>query len=285
MIGKTAYSVLLCIFLILLISENLFPLRKRTHKLIPRLILNILFTGLVFLAGSYIVRNAALKTSEWVANQDYGVSLMVPLPTWGKIIAGVLLLDLTFYYWHWLNHNFLLFWRFHNIHHIDPDLDVSTSFRFHFGEIIYSAPFRVVQVLVLGISPLTYFIYEGLFNCGTMFHHSNVRIPLKIERLLNKVIVTPRMHGIHHSDVRRETNANYSVIFSCWDYLHRTLVLNVPQRVIRIGVPAYQEKQDNRFWRLIITPFIKQRNYGRYSDGSHPSSNQKSNIRPHRMIE
>ena len=63
---------------------------------------------------------------------------MVPLPKWGQILFGVLLLDLTFYYWHWLNHNILLFWRFHNIHHIDPDLDISTSFRFHFVEIAYT---------------------------------------------------------------------------------------------------------------------------------------------------
>ena len=213
---------LLCLFLMLLISENIFPLINRKYKFIPRFFLNLLFTGLVFLTGSLIVRNAALKSSEWIVNQGFGVTSMIPLPTWGQILLGVLLMDLTFYYWHWLNHNLPLFWRFHTIHHIDPDLDVSTSFRFHFVEIIYSAPFRVVQVLILGISPLTYLIYEALFTCGTLFHHSNVRLPLTIERLLNTVIVTPRMHGIHHSTVRNETNSNYSVIFSWWDRLHKT---------------------------------------------------------------
>jgi sterol desaturase/sphingolipid hydroxylase (fatty acid hydroxylase superfamily) len=210
---------------------------------------------------------------------------MVPLPKWGRILFGVLLLDLTFYYWHWLNHNLLLFWRFHNIHHIDPDLDVSTSFRFHFVEIVYSAPFRIVQVLLLGISPLTYLFYEALFTCGTMFHHSNIRLPLKIESLLNKIIVTPRMHGIHHSTAKRETNSNYSVIFSWWDCLHKTLLLNVPQISIRIGVPAYQEEKDNRFWALLITPFVKQRDYGRYENGSRPSSHQENTIKATTMLE
>ena len=275
---------LFCIFLILLISENIFPLRKRNYKFIPRFFLNLLFTGLVFLAGSLIVRNSALTTSQWIVKQGFGITSRGPFPTWGNILLGVLLLDLTFYYWHRLNHTLSLFWRFHNIHHIDPDLDVTTSFRFHFVEIVYSAPFRVVQVLILGISPLTYLIYEALFTCGTMFHHSNVRLPLTIERLLNRVIVTPRMHGIHHSTVRNETNSNYSVIFSWWDRFHKTLVLNVPQLSIKIGVPAYQETKDNRFWALITTPFMKQREYGRDANGSCPSSNQEITLKATRMI-
>lgn len=275
---------LFCIFLILLIFENIFPLRKRNYKFIPRFFLNLIFTGLVFLAGSLIVRNSALTTSQWIVKQGFGITSRVPFPTWGNILLGVLLLDLTFYYWHRLNHTLSLFWRFHNIHHIDPDLDVTTSFRFHFVEIVYSAPFRVVQVLILGISPLTYLIYEALFTCGTMFHHSNVRLPLTIERLLNRVIVTPRMHGIHHSTVRNETNSNYSVIFSWWDRFHKTLVLNVPQLSIKIGVPAYQETKDNRFWALITTPFMKQREYGRDANGSCPSSNQEITLKATRMI-
>jgi sterol desaturase/sphingolipid hydroxylase (fatty acid hydroxylase superfamily) len=143
----------------------------------------------------------------------------------------------------------------------------------------------VLQVLLLGISPLTYLIYEALFTCGTLFHHSNVRLPLTIERLLNTVIVTPRMHGIHHSTVRNETNSNYSVIFSWWDRFHKTLVLNVPQLSIKIGVPAYQEIKDNRFWALIITPFMKQREYGRDANGSRPGSNQESHINVTTLLE
>ena len=124
-------------------------------------------------------------------------------------------MDLTFYYWHRLNHLRPLLWRFHNVHHVDPDMDVTTSFRFHLGEVLYSTLFRLLQVGLMGVSPLTYLLYEFIFNCATMFHHSNVRLPLAWERLLNRVFVTPRMHGVHHSALGPETNSNYSVIFSC----------------------------------------------------------------------
>src|SRR6185503_18602759 len=105
---------------------------------------------------------------------------------------------------------------------IDPDLDVSTGFRFHFGEIALSSIFRVVQIGLIGPSLTTFLVYELVFLVNTLFHHSNVRLPVDVERLLNKVFVTPRMHGIHHSQVRTELNSNFSVVFSWWDRLHRT---------------------------------------------------------------
>jgi sterol desaturase/sphingolipid hydroxylase (fatty acid hydroxylase superfamily) len=194
-------------------------------------------------------------------------------------------MDLTFYYWHWLNHNICLLWRFHNVHHIDPDLDVTTSFRFHLVEILYSTAFRVLQVLVLGVAPLSYAIYGTIFMCATMFHHSNIRFPIGLERVFNKIIVTPRMHGIHHSAVKSETNSNYSVIFRWWDWLHKTLVLNVPQQAIQIGVPAYKKQEDNRLWSLLKMPFISQRKYWIFEDGSLPQSNQRQDLKVTSMLE
>jgi sterol desaturase/sphingolipid hydroxylase (fatty acid hydroxylase superfamily) len=153
---------------------------------------------------------------------------------------------------------------------VDPDLDVSTSFRFHFGEVLYSVGFRALQVYLIGISLLTYLVYELIFQCATMFHHSNIRLPITFERCLNKVIVTPRMHGIHHSIVQNETNSNYSVIFRWWDVMHGTLRLNVKQSDVVIGVPAYFGPEDNKFLNLLILPFRKQREYWRLPDGKKP---------------
>lgn len=179
-------------------------------------------------------------------------------------------MDLSFYWWHWVNHRMPILWRFHNIHHIDPDLDVSTSFRFHIIEILMSTGFRVLQIGIIGIQPVTYIIYEFVFTCSTMFHHSNVRLPIGLERFLNAIFVTPRMHGIHHSIVREETNSNYSVIFSWWDYIHKSLCLNIPQSEITIGVPAYIELSDNKVFRLLLLPFKRQKEYWRMSDGTIP---------------
>jgi sterol desaturase/sphingolipid hydroxylase (fatty acid hydroxylase superfamily) len=271
------------IFVLLLLVEQFNPLRQRTRPLLSRFAMNLVLTATVFLVGSFVVRNAGLGTSVWTTERGIGIAFLLPLPRWGRVGIGILLMDLTFYYWHRVNHRIRLLWRFHNVHHIDPDLDVSTSYRFHPGEIAYSSIFRVVQMLVIGADPFTYAIYETIFSAETMFHHSNVRLPIGFERLLNKVVVTPRMHGVHHSAVGGETNSNYSVIFPWWDCLHRTLLLNVPQSSIRIGVPGYLESQDNRFWNLVKMPFITQKRYWCYPDGKAPKSNRDDNTRVTQM--
>lgn len=272
------------IFILLLLAERVIPLRQRTRPFFGRLVKNLCMTAAAFLAGSLLVRKVGLGTSQWAVQQGLGAVLLVPLPRWGRIAIGFLLMDLAFYWWHRANHRVRLLWRFHNVHHIDPDLDVSTSFRFHFGEIAYSSVFRVFQVLLIGADPLTYAVYETVFSAETMFHHSNIRLPVGLERWLNKIIVTPRMHGVHHSAVGAETNSNYSVIFPWWDRLSRTLMLNVPQSSIRIGVPGYLEPQDNWLWSLLIMPFVKQKRYWCFADGKAPKSNQDRTARATRML-
>ncbi|MGH7936728.1 MAG: sterol desaturase family protein, partial [Chthoniobacterales bacterium] len=148
------------------------------------------------------------------------------------------------------------------------DLDVSTAFRFHFGELALAAAMGVVQVSVIGISAWAFAIYQLAFQVEVIFHHSNWRLPIGFERLLSKIIVTPRMHGIHHSQVRRENNSNFGTIFTFWDRLHRTLGLNIPQSAIVVGIPAYMLPQDNEVANALLLPFRKQRDYWRARDGS-----------------
>ncbi len=254
-------AIVLVIFLVLLLLEKLFPLRERTNSLLGRLTINFCVTALAFAANAALVQPAAKFMLHWTKQESFGLVYLVELPSWVKFAIGFLLLDLSFYYWHRANHKFPLLWRFHNAHHIDPDLDVSTGFRFHFIEIAFSAIFRILQVGLIGVSFTTFAIYELIFQANTLFHHSNVQLPLQLERWLNMILVTPRMHGIHHSQVQEETNSNYSVVFPWWDRLHQTLRLNVPASEIAIGVPAYTKPEDNNILNILSMPFQKQRDY------------------------
>ena len=267
-ISRLFMILLVAVLALLLVLETARPLRRPKRRRGQRFPVNIFLTALAFAAGSLVVRPAALGLAFWAQDHSLGLShLLLPSFPWAQTALGIIWMDLTFYYWHRFNHLRPLLWRFHNVHHVDPDLDVTTSFRFHFGEVLYSTPFRVLQVGLFGVSPATYLLYEFLFNCATMFHHSNVRLPLALERLLNKVLVTPRMHGIHHSAVGPETNSNYSVVFSCWDRLNSSLRLNVPQAEVIIGVPAYLRPGDNRLARLLQLPILRQRSYWRFPSG------------------
>ena len=260
-------AVVAAAVLVFLLAERAFPLRAQRWPWLRELAVNLALSALAFGVSAVLVRPAALRAMGWSQTRDLGLVYLVAMPAWARGVLVFLLLDLTFYYWHRLNHQVPALWRFHNVHHCDPDLGVSTSFRFHFAEVALSAVFRVVQVLVIGAALPVYAVYEVVFQLNTLFHHSNVRLPIVLERLLNRVLVTPRMHGIHHSQVRQETSSNYSVVFSWWDRLHRTLRLNVPQARIVIGVPGYAAPGDNQLPQLLSMPFRKQRDYWTRPDG------------------
>ncbi len=252
-------AVLVGVFLVFLALERLVPLRRLTRPWLGRLVTNAVMSGLTFLAGMIVIKSVTGFLMGWSLQNSFGLLYLGNLWPVLQVGIGFLFMDLTFYYWHRTTHEVRFLWRFHRVHHIDPGLDVSSSFRFHFAEIILSVGFRAAQVVLLGIAPVTYVIYELFFQGATLFHHSNIRLPIGLERVLNKVIVTPRMHGIHHSAIIAESNSNYSVIFRWWDALHRSLRLNVPQSQITIGVAGFQQAKDNTVAKLLLTPLARQK--------------------------
>ena len=254
-------------FLVLLALEQAFPLRKAKGPLWPRLRVNFCVAILALTVAAILVKPAASALLEQASRQSFGLVPLLPLPEVMQWVIGFLLLDLSFYYWHRANHAWRFLWRFHNAHHIDPDLDVSTAYRFHFVEIGFSAGFRVIQIVLIGGQPWVFIAYEFVFQLNTLFQHSNVCLPIAVERWLSLILVTPRMHGIHHSQIRKENNSNWSSVFSCWDRLHGSLCLNIPQAQVRIGIPAYSLPEDNRVMKILVMPFRKQRDYWRGPSG------------------
>lgn len=163
------------------------------------------------------------------------------------------------------------------MHHTDLDLDITTSFRFHFGELIGSVFFRGAAVILIGISPLMVLVYEIAFEASNQFQHSNMRIPFRFEKILNKILVTPRMHGIHHSMKKRETDSNFSIVFSFWDRLHSTIRLNVHQDVIVTGVPVYPDEKELTTGKLLKLPFKRIRDWN--EDVEKPEEGDKNEMK------
>jgi sterol desaturase/sphingolipid hydroxylase (fatty acid hydroxylase superfamily) len=119
-------------------------------------------------------------------------------------------------------HQLPLAWRFHQLHHTDRSMNVSTAYRFHPIEIISSSIPKLLLIWLLGISSNFVLIYELVFTVVVALHHSNWAISESIDRLLALVIVTPNLHRIHHSQVVAETNSNYGSVLNWWDRIFRT---------------------------------------------------------------
>lgn len=271
MAAKVALAAPVAFFVLLLVLERRFPLRRRKRAFGRRFLTNVIVTAASFGVAAITVKPVVLWIAVGNLERPFGLIHFGGMPWAVRFAVGFVLMDLTFYWWHRAAHEVGLLWRFHNVHHFDPDLDVSTSFRFHFAEIAISTGFRFLQAFLLGVTPVIVVVYEVVFLTGTLFHHSNIRLPLGLERALNLVFVTPRMHGIHHSQVPGETNSNYSSVFRCWDRLHRTLVLDVAQDRISIGVPGYMRRHNNRLWSILSAPFLRQKEYWVWPNGKTPT--------------
>jgi sterol desaturase/sphingolipid hydroxylase (fatty acid hydroxylase superfamily) len=239
--------------------ETARPLRRRREPRLRRTVRN-LTTGVLSLAVvTFLQAPILMPLVLWADQHRIGLINLVRLPAAVEVVTAVLLLDYTLWHWHRINHRVPFFWRFHLVHHVDRDMDASTALRFHFGEHALSIGWRVLQVMAIGPSPVAIWIFHALLVASILFHHSNTRLPVRLERILVRLIVTPRMHGIHHSDWRNETNSNWSSLLSAWDYLHRTILLSIPQEKIVVGVPAYEAPEDVTIGRILWMPFRRQR--------------------------
>jgi sterol desaturase/sphingolipid hydroxylase (fatty acid hydroxylase superfamily) len=254
-----AYAVVLGSFAALLMLEALRPLRARVEPKLRRVARNLGLAGLAAAILNVLQAPLLVPVAHWAHGRDLGLLNRVELPRGVEIAAAVVLLDYTLWHWHWLTHRVPFLWRFHVVHHVDLDLDASTALRFHFGEMMLSVPYRLLQVVVIGADPAAVALWQVLLLVSILFHHSNLRLPAGLERVLVRVVVTPRMHGIHHSDYENETHSNWSSLLSAWDYLHGTLLLSVPQRAIAIGVPPYRDPRDVTLGKMLALPFRKRR--------------------------
>jgi sterol desaturase/sphingolipid hydroxylase (fatty acid hydroxylase superfamily) len=244
---------------LLLWLERRRPLRRAVEPKPRREARNLAVAAAGAAALGLTEKPLAEALTSLVERRRWGLLKVLRLPAWAEVALAVVLLDYTLYLWHVLTHRVPFLWRFHLVHHVDLDLDASTALRFHFAELVASVPFRAAQILLIGVSPLAFSAWQTFLMLSILFHHSNVRLPVEVERRLNRLVVTPRMHGIHHSDVREETNANWSSGLTVWDWLHGTLRLDVPQSEITIGVPAYRDAHELELAEILKMPFTEER--------------------------
>ncbi len=217
-------------------AQPFFPLFHRTsdraRHAVRNLVLGVLNTVLV----AVVFAGLWLAVTQWAAAHRFGLLNTWDLAPWLRFVLAVLLLDAWTYLWHWLNHRVPFFWRFHRWHHADRAMDVTTASRFHTGEIILSSLLRVPVLALIGCGVGELALYELMLFAVVQFHHANIALPERLDRVLRLVIVTPSLHKVHHSIVRAESDSNYSSLFSWWDRVFGSRRFAADPRKIVFGV-------------------------------------------------
>lgn len=200
----------------------------------------------------------AYEAAIYAQQQQFGLFHSIDFAPYPAIIAlSVLLLDFAIYFQHMVFHRVPLLWRLHRMHHADQDIDVTTGSRFHPIEIVLSMWIKIGLILVLGVPPLAVVIFEIVLNASAMFNHSNAYLPLKLDGILRKVVVTPDMHRVHHSVIAKETHSNFGFFLSVWDRwlgTYRAQPIAGHDKVV-IGIPLFQRNQEQRIDKMLTQPF------------------------------
>jgi sterol desaturase/sphingolipid hydroxylase (fatty acid hydroxylase superfamily) len=235
--------------------ESRRALRSVHRSKLRRDVRNLIIAGPAGAVMQALDMPVALAVAQLAEEKGWGVLPRLGLPAGIASIAGILLLDYSLYWWHYLTHRVSALWRFHQVHHIDQEMDATTALRFHFGEVTISVAFRAAQIAAIGPSPVTVAIWQVFLFLCILFHHSNVRLPVGWERKLARFVVTPRLHGIHHSIVPQEVNSNWSSGLTVWDWLHSTLRTETPQWALTLGVPGFLGPSEPTAVEALNLPF------------------------------
>ncbi|MEO1167878.1 MAG: sterol desaturase family protein [Pseudomonadota bacterium] len=255
--GAIRLSVFAGIFATMALAETLFARKTRTQKRTSRWFTNWALVVIDTAVLRIIFPVLAVGVSVYAQQKGWGLFNVIALPTWLEIMIAIALLDMAVWAQHVATHKIPLLWRFHKVHHVDRDIDVTTGVRFHPVEIVLSMAYKLAVVVALGPAALAVFLFEVILNASAMFNHSNVKLPLGMDTVLRTFIVTPDMHRVHHSIVRRETDSNYGFFLSVWDRLFRTYIAQ-PEKGHDGVVIGLEEHQDDApsslIWSLIL-PF------------------------------
>ncbi len=245
------------VLLMMAILEFLLPKRNVNAKRSIRWSSNIGIVILDSVIARIILPTTTIAVALYADANGLGLFNIILENSWVTIVLSILILDVLIYGQHVVFHKISWLWRFHRMHHSDTHIDVTTGIRFHPIEIILSLLIKFAAIVVLGIPALAILLFEIILNATSMITHSNLSIPLWLDKLLRTVFVTPDMHRVHHSVYRNETDSNYGFNFSFWDRLFGTYT-DQPKDThskMRIGIEKFRDDREQFLDKLLTQPF------------------------------
>ncbi|MCF6233453.1 MAG: sterol desaturase family protein [Rhodobacteraceae bacterium] len=254
-------GIFLGLFVLFALAEHLVPRKSRTQPRSTRWVTNwgmtVINTATLRLMA-FLLPVLAVGAALDAGQKGWGLLNWLDWPLWIEVIVTILFLDFAIWAQHVITHKIPLLWRLHRVHHSDTDIDVTTAIRFHPIEIALSMLLKIGLVYLLGPAAIAVILFEIILNGTAMFNHSNLALPLRVDKILRRILVTPDMHRVHHSVHRHEHDSNYGFSLSIWDHMFGTYVAQPGEGHddMKIGLRWQDDKPSKLGWSLRL-PFGK----------------------------
>ena len=246
------------VFALMAAWEIAAPRRALAQSKAVRWYANLGIVALNTVIARIVFPLAPVAVAIVAAERGWGVFNIADVPPGLAIVASVVILDFAIYLQHVMVHAVPVLWRLHRMHHADLDFDVTTGARFHPVEILLSIAIKVVVIVLIGAPSPAVVVFEVLLNATAMFNHSNVALPLSLDRILRLFVVTPDMHRVHHSELPHETNSNFGFNLPWWDRLFGTY-RDQPEKGhegMTIGIDLFRGPGELHLHKMLTQPFV-----------------------------
>jgi sterol desaturase/sphingolipid hydroxylase (fatty acid hydroxylase superfamily) len=256
--GELTYQIGRTAALAAAIALGLALERWRPHRrLRPAWATNLGLWALGALAMAAVCGACGWVVAGWAAARGLGVLNQAGAAPPLAVALGVLGLDAVSYAWHRANHRLGFLWRFHRVHHGDASFHVSTALRFHPGELLLALPLRLAAIVALGVPPAGVLAFEIVFGAANLLEHGNFDLPRRLDRAVQRVLVTPSLHRGHHVADWQELNTNFGTVFSIWDRLAHTFRAGEAGRQVTTGLPDWPGPAAPSLSASLLLPFAR----------------------------
>ena len=260
-------GVFIGLLILLSLLEHFFARRHSANKG-KRWIVNIGLIVTSTVTAQLVFPLATVALALWTNAQGWGLFQFIQWPRSLEIFLCLVLLDLAIYWQHRFFHMLPWLWRMHRVHHSDLDFDASLGVRFHPFEIVLSKAYKLGLIALLGPSVIAVILYECLLLGFSLMTHSNIRLPLKLDKMLRFFFVTSDFHRVHHSVHREETNSNFGNILSVWDHVFASYRAQPrdDHQAMTVGLTQFRSAAEQNLGALLVQPF---RNVKKTPDAEH----------------
>ena len=208
--------IVIPIFIILICIEIIVAKKMGIKVNNPADMISSLSSGITNIAKDGLKFGVLIISYSWLVKY---ITVYKLEPIWLAIIIAFIVQDFSGYWLHRMNHRVNILWNRHIIHHSSEEFNLSCALRQEISAIVRFGAIFMIPAALLGISPTIFAVLGPIHLFMQFWYHTRL-----INKMgwLEKFLVTPSHHRVHHAINAKYMDKNYGQILIVWDKLFGT---------------------------------------------------------------